>query len=119
MVFGLEPINQAILGNNYIFCVLCLWLFLQKSGDLNLSFFPSQDWHGSSALRGNYTEGLNRAVCGGSLGMSIGDVLSDYHVLRSQSNVQVEGCTPKTIPEDQDSFAFLEFTRMDSFQCYL
>lgn len=39
MVFGLEPINQAILGNNYIFCVLCLWLFLQKSGDLNISFF--------------------------------------------------------------------------------
>lgn len=51
--------------------------------------------------------------------MSIGDVLSDSHVLRSQSTVQVEGCTPKTVPEDQGSFAFLEFTRMDSFQCYL
>lgn len=120
MMFGLELINQDRLGPIYIFCVLCLWLFLQKSGDLNLRvFFPFQDWHGSSSLRGNYTEGLNRAVCGGSLGMPIVDVLSDSHVLRSQNTVQVEGCTPKTIPEDKGNFSCLEFTRMDSFQCYL
>lgn len=39
MMFALELINQDRLGPIYIFCVLCLWLFLQKSGDLNLSFF--------------------------------------------------------------------------------
>lgn len=51
--------------------------------------------------------------------MPIVDVLSDSHVLRSQNTVQVEGCTPKTIPEDKGNFSCLEFTRMDSFQCYL
>lgn len=39
MMFGLELINQDRLGHIYIFCVLCLWLFLQKSGDLNLRVF--------------------------------------------------------------------------------
>lgn len=39
MMFGLELINQDRLGHIYIFRVLCLWLFLQKIGDLNLSFF--------------------------------------------------------------------------------
>ena len=107
--------SRQIRAHLYLLCALSVAVFAEDWRLKFKFFFPSQDWHSSSSLRGNYTEGLNRTVCGGTLEMPIVDVLSDSHVLRSQSIVQVEGCTTKTIPEDKGNFSCLEFTRMDSF----